>query len=89
MIGRQHLTKCKSQLMSCFLLDVKRRTKDYIPDRVRKQYVEREMKFRKRSIDLTRFIGELFKEKILNGWIMHKCIKEFLQQSDKESLDCL
>ena len=83
--------------------------KDYIPDRVRKQYVEnlnkaeseeekkritaefeaQEMRLRRRSLGNIRFIGELYKIKIITGRIMHECIRKLLEQTDEESLECL
>jgi len=48
-----------------------------------------EMKLRRRSLGNIRFIGELYKIKMLNGRIMHECIRKLLVQTDEESLECL
>merc|ERR1719431_1759811 len=48
-----------------------------------------EMKLRRRSLGNIRFIGELYKIKMLNGRIMHECIRKLLKQTDEESLECL
>lgn len=36
-----------------------------------------------------RFIGELFKLRILSGKIMHQCIVRLLKDDDEESLEAL
>lgn len=36
-----------------------------------------------------RFIGELFKLKMLTEGIMHDCIRRLLRSRDEESLECL
>jgi len=36
-----------------------------------------------------RFIGELFKLKMLTEGIMHDCIRRLLRARDEESLECL
>lgn len=44
---------------------------------------------RKRSLGNIRFIGELFKLKMLSETIMHECITRLLKSaSDEESLEC-
>ena len=48
-----------------------------------------EMKLRRRSLGNIRFIGELYKIRMLTGKIMHECIKKLLIQTDEESLECL
>merc|ERR550519_2716280 len=47
------------------------------------------MKLRRRSLGNIRFIGELYKIKMLNGRTMHECIRKLLVQTDEESLECL
>ena len=47
------------------------------------------MKLRRRSLGNIRFIGELYKIRMLTGKIMHECIKKLLIQTDEESLECL
>ena len=36
-----------------------------------------------------RFIGELYRIKMLNGKIMHECIRKLLKETDEESMECL
>ena len=56
---------------------------------VQLEFQAQEMKLRKRSLGNIRFIGELYKIRMLNGKIMHECIRKLLQQTDEESLECL
>uniref|UniRef100_A0AAQ4RDT0 Eukaryotic translation initiation factor 4 gamma 3 n=1 Tax=Gasterosteus aculeatus aculeatus TaxID=481459 RepID=A0AAQ4RDT0_GASAC len=46
-------------------------------------------KARRRSIGNIRFIGELFKLKMLTEAIMHDCVVKLLKNHDEESLECL
>ncbi|XP_049582920.1 eukaryotic translation initiation factor 4 gamma 1 isoform X2 [Syngnathus scovelli] len=46
-------------------------------------------KARKRSLGNIKFIGELFKLKMLTEVIMHECIVKLLKNHDEESLECL
>ena len=49
-----------------------------------------ETKARRRSLGNIRFIGELFKLKMLTEGIMHDCLLKLLRQSnDEDSLECL
>ena len=48
-----------------------------------------EMKLRRRSLGNIRFIGELYRIKMLNGKIMHECIRKLLKETDEESMECL
>jgi translation initiation factor 4G len=48
-----------------------------------------EEKSRRRSLGNIRFIGELFKLKILVEAIMHDCIFKLLKNGDEESLECM
>lgn len=44
---------------------------------------------RKRSLGNTRFLGELFKLKMLSVYIIKECISSFLRStSDEEALEC-
>jgi translation initiation factor 4G len=53
------------------------------------QFSEWEDKARKRSLGNIRFIGELFKLKMLSESIMHECIVRLLRStSDEDSLEC-
>lgn len=47
------------------------------------------MKARQRSLGNIRFIGELYKLKMLTARIMHGCVKKLLCSTDEESLECL
>jgi hypothetical protein len=47
------------------------------------------MRARRRSLGNIRFIGELYKLKMLTARIMHECIKKLLKSTDEESLECL
>ncbi|XP_078615201.1 eukaryotic translation initiation factor 4 gamma 3-like isoform X3 [Branchiostoma floridae x Branchiostoma japonicum] len=52
--------------------------------------LEQEMtKARRRSLGNIRFIGELFKLKMLTENIMHDCVVKLLKSNDEESLECL
>lgn len=44
---------------------------------------------RRRSLGNIKFIGELFKLKMLTEVIMHDCIVKLLKNHDEESLECL
>ncbi|XP_077421553.1 eukaryotic translation initiation factor 4 gamma 1 isoform X2 [Vanacampus margaritifer] len=46
-------------------------------------------KARRRSLGNIKFIGELFKLKMLTEIIMHECIVKLLKNHDEESLECL
>lgn len=46
-------------------------------------------KARRRSLGSTKFIGELFKLKMLTVPIMDHCVMKLLKDQDEESLDCL
>uniref|UniRef100_A0A7N8XBS6 Eukaryotic translation initiation factor 4 gamma 1-like n=1 Tax=Mastacembelus armatus TaxID=205130 RepID=A0A7N8XBS6_9TELE len=46
-------------------------------------------KARRRSLGNIKFIGELFKLKMLTEVIMHDCIVKLLKNHDEESLECL
>uniref|UniRef100_A0A8C1WH53 Eukaryotic translation initiation factor 4 gamma 1 n=1 Tax=Cyprinus carpio TaxID=7962 RepID=A0A8C1WH53_CYPCA len=46
-------------------------------------------KARRRSLGNIKFIGELFKLKMLTETIMHDCIVKLLKNHDEESLECL
>lgn len=53
------------------------------------EWEEKERNARRRSLGNIRFIGELYKLKMLTAKIMHECIKKLLKSSDEESLECL
>ncbi|XP_058452244.1 eukaryotic translation initiation factor 4 gamma 3-like [Malaya genurostris] len=52
---------------------------------------EKEIKIRRRALGTIRFIGELFKHKLLTHKIMYSCINILLSEDmlDEESLECL
>ncbi|CAN9511154.1 unnamed protein product [Ophioblennius macclurei] len=59
-----------------------------------KQHLREELevakdKARRRSLGNIKFIGELFKLKMLTEVIMHDCIVKLLKNHDEESLECL
>jgi translation initiation factor 4G len=47
------------------------------------------MKARRRSLGNIRFIGELYKLKMLTARIMHECLRKLIATTDEESLECL
>jgi translation initiation factor 4G len=62
-------------------------------DEQRRQLVEEmelaESTARRRSLGNIRFIGELFKLKMLTEGIMHDCVLRLLRSRDEDSLECL
>merc|ERR1711915_692059 len=44
---------------------------------------------RRRGLGNIRFIGELYKSKMLTARIMHECVKRLLLNADEESLECM
>ncbi|XP_073976468.1 eukaryotic translation initiation factor 4G1 isoform X6 [Rhodnius prolixus] len=50
---------------------------------------EEERRIRIKKVGLVRFIGELYKLKMLTNKIMHGCINVLLDKIDEESLECL
>ncbi|MEE6482368.1 hypothetical protein FKM82_013231 [Ascaphus truei] len=57
--------------------------------RLQDELVEAKDKARRRSIGNIKFIGELFKLKMLTEAIMHDCVVKLLKNHDQESLECL
>ncbi|XP_052081892.1 eukaryotic translation initiation factor 4 gamma 1-like isoform X1 [Mytilus californianus] len=53
------------------------------------EIVVTETNARRRSLGNIRFIGELFKLKMLTEPIMHECVFKLLNSKDEESLECL
>ncbi|CAK9810287.1 Eukaryotic translation initiation factor 4 gamma 3 [Anthophora quadrimaculata] len=49
---------------------------------------EEERRIRIKSVGNIRFIGELYKQEMLTGKIMRRCIDELLRQNDEDSLEC-
>ncbi|XP_043926739.1 eukaryotic translation initiation factor 4 gamma 1-like [Protopterus annectens] len=57
--------------------------------RLREALEDARDKARRRSLGNIKFIGELFKLKMLTEPIMHDCIVKLLKNHDEESLECL
>lgn len=58
-------------------------------ERLRLELEEARDKARRRSLGNIKFIGELFKLKMLTEAIMHDCVVKLLKNHDEESLECL
>lgn len=58
-------------------------------ERLREELEDAKDKARRRSIGNIKFIGELFKLKMLTEPIMHDCVVKLLKNHDEESLECL
>lgn len=58
-------------------------------DRLKVELEEARDKARRRSLGNIKFIGELFKLKMLTEAIMHDCVVKLLKNHDEESLECL
>ncbi|KAM9759491.1 eukaryotic translation initiation factor 4 gamma 3 isoform 5-T5 [Menidia menidia] len=58
-------------------------------DRLQEELEDAKDKARRRSIGNIKFIGELFKLKMLTEAIMHDCVVKLLKNHDQESLECL
>uniref|UniRef100_A0AAR2ILW0 Eukaryotic translation initiation factor 4 gamma, 1a n=1 Tax=Pygocentrus nattereri TaxID=42514 RepID=A0AAR2ILW0_PYGNA len=57
--------------------------------RLKEELEDAKDKARRRSLGNIKFIGELFKLKMLTEPIMHDCIVKLLKNHDEESLECL
>ncbi|XP_077070711.1 eukaryotic translation initiation factor 4 gamma 3 isoform X3 [Siphateles boraxobius] len=64
-------------------------TSDSERDRLQEELEEAKDKARRRSIGNIKFIGELFKLRMLTEAIMHDCVVKLLKNHDAESLECL
>ncbi|XP_051947205.1 eukaryotic translation initiation factor 4 gamma 3-like isoform X4 [Xyrauchen texanus] len=64
-------------------------TSDIERERLREELEEAKDKARRRSIGNIKFIGELFKLRMLTEAIMHDCVVKLLKNHDEESLECL
>ncbi|KAJ3594964.1 hypothetical protein NHX12_004269 [Muraenolepis orangiensis] len=58
-------------------------------DRLKVELEESKTQARRRSLGNIKFIGELFKLKMLTEAIMHDCVVKLLKNHDEESLECL
>lgn len=90
--------RCQDEFTKDYMEDLDR--KQYIENlnkaetdeekkRITAEFEAQEMKLRRRSLGNIRFIGELYKIKMISGKIMHECIRKLLLQTDEESLECL
>ncbi|KAK7128847.1 hypothetical protein R3I94_017167 [Phoxinus phoxinus] len=64
-------------------------TSDSERERLQVELEEAKDKARRRSIGNIKFIGELFKLRMLTEAIMHDCVVKLLKNHDPESLECL
>ena len=80
-----HTFLCESNIMcKCFVFSQAEKKKQ-----LEEELIILETKNRKRSLGNIRFIGELFKLKMLSETIMHECVVRLLRSSsDEESLEC-
>uniref|UniRef100_A0A3B5Q7H1 Eukaryotic translation initiation factor 4 gamma 1 n=1 Tax=Xiphophorus maculatus TaxID=8083 RepID=A0A3B5Q7H1_XIPMA len=62
---------------------------DEVKQRLIEELEDAKDKARRRSLGNIKFIGELFKLKMLTEVIMHDCIVKLLKNHDEESLECL
>ncbi|XP_056589766.1 eukaryotic translation initiation factor 4 gamma 3 isoform X10 [Triplophysa dalaica] len=58
-------------------------------ERLQEELTEAKDQARRRSIGNIKFIGELFKLRMLTEAIMHDCVVKLLKNHDEESLECL
>lgn len=58
-------------------------------ERLQEELEEAKNKARRRSTGNIKFIGELFKLRMLTEAIMHDCVVKLLKNHDDESLECL
>lgn len=58
-------------------------------ERLKTELEETRDQARRRSLGNIKFIGELFKMKMLTEAIMHDCVVKLLKNHDEESLECL
>ncbi|XP_061588278.1 eukaryotic translation initiation factor 4 gamma 1a isoform X2 [Cololabis saira] len=58
-------------------------------DRLKAELKDSRDQARRRSLGNIKFIGELFKLKMLTEAIMHDCVVKLLKNHDEESLECL
>ncbi|XP_060762531.1 eukaryotic translation initiation factor 4 gamma 1a [Neoarius graeffei] len=64
-------------------------TEEEVRQRLNEELEEAKDQARRRSLGNIKFIGELFKLKMLTEPIMHDCIVKLLKNHDEESLECL
>ncbi|XP_053379565.1 eukaryotic translation initiation factor 4 gamma 1-like isoform X2 [Mercenaria mercenaria] len=92
------LTKCQREFekdnSSEALFVTKREEIEKAEDDAQKEKLKKELKYeeskaKQRSLGNIRFIGELFKLKILTENIMHDCVFKLLRTKDPDNLECL
>ncbi|XP_011251008.1 eukaryotic translation initiation factor 4 gamma 3 isoform X6 [Camponotus floridanus] len=92
------ITRCQKEFEKNPIDDVERKRKlkeiDEVADPEKKklmllEFEEEERRIRVKSVGNIRFIGELYKQQILTGKIMHRCIRHLLDQNDEDNLECL
>ncbi|XP_058493906.1 eukaryotic translation initiation factor 4 gamma 1-like [Solea solea] len=76
------------------ILKKKQRVLEACKNEDKRQHLKEELeeardKARRRSLGNMKFIGELFRLKMLKEPIMHKCVKILLKKHDEEPLECL
>ncbi|XP_062408062.1 eukaryotic translation initiation factor 4 gamma 1-like [Sardina pilchardus] len=64
-------------------------TEEEVQQRLKEELEEAKNQARRRSLGNIKFIGELFKLKMLTEPIMHDCVVKLLKHHDEESLECL
>ncbi|XP_019698474.2 eukaryotic translation initiation factor 4 gamma 1 isoform X4 [Harpegnathos saltator] len=73
--------KALKEIEECRDSNLKKEMKLMFEDKERRQRVK--------AVGNVRFIGELYRATILTTKIMHRCIKQLLQQNSEESMECL
>lgn len=76
-------------LLSCLFFLLMFFQQDEVKQRLIEELEVAKDKARRRSLGNIKFIGELFKLKMLTEVIMHDCIVKLLKNHDEESLECL
>ncbi|XP_071454383.1 eukaryotic translation initiation factor 4 gamma 1-like [Hetaerina americana] len=71
------------------LKEIDKETSEEKRKELKLQIEEDERRMRRKSVGVTRFIGELYKLGMINQSIMVTCIRELLETRDEESLECL
>ncbi|KAL0277381.1 UNVERIFIED_CONTAM: hypothetical protein PYX00_004693 [Menopon gallinae] len=93
------ITRCQMEFEKDTSAEMKRKEEklaeiEQEPDPEKKKllqlmFEEEERRIRMKSVGNSRFIGELYKLKMLTCNIMHQCIVRLLNEGDEESLECL
>uniref|UniRef100_A0A671Q1G8 Eukaryotic translation initiation factor 4 gamma 1-like n=1 Tax=Sinocyclocheilus anshuiensis TaxID=1608454 RepID=A0A671Q1G8_9TELE len=83
------ITKTKIKIMGKTLKITKHLKREEEKQRLKEELEDAKDKARRRSLGNIKFIGELFKLKMLTETIMHDCIVKLLKNHDEESLECL